>query len=64
MAEVRPRWCVLHTKGWCACKRNVRYGEFNENVETLCKNFIFLPLGSGKRMPTCSECLEILEARA
>lgn len=54
------RWCVKHKKGWCAIK-GPRPKETATNVPTKCGEFVILPHGTERRVPTCKKCLAAVE---
>jgi hypothetical protein len=53
-------WLVHHRDGECATKINAPFPEGAANVETLCGNFVTLPVGMSRGKPDCAECNSLL----
>ena len=56
--RLRDVWCVRHRYGWCATKTGKQHRDDATNVKTRCDHYVFMPIGSEKRVPTCVECIE------
>lgn len=49
-------WLVKHREGTCATKSGQRHAADAASVETLCGQYVVLPLGSERGTPDCDEC--------
>lgn len=58
---MKPRWLVKHNRGWCASKVDRKWDEASFSIATLCKHFVILPIGCKQGVPTCEECLKVLQ---
>lgn len=54
-------WCVQHREGWCATATGKQHREDATNVRTRCLQYVVLPMGSERRVPTCVECIEAMK---
>lgn len=46
--------------GWCALKPGDKLDPTATTDSTACGSFVMLRIGSGRRRPTCPECVEAL----
>ncbi len=57
---MKPVWCVRHREGWCAVANN-QWPDDDLNTPTKCDHVIVLHYGIEKRLPTCPDCLRLIE---
>jgi len=51
---------TLKKTAWCALKPSTKLDKTATSDATACGQTVMLRIGSGKRMPTCQECIKAL----